>query len=100
MEHRKEITGVHIYADNLEFPVAIYEKDDWDRTQISYLDTSVHTTRSLIQWCRNHHIDWEILYPLKKSTPFRHPLKHIRYLKLIHEMMQRDKDRPAHVAKP
>ena len=83
MKYRKDITGVHLYSDGLEFPVAIYEKNDWDRTQISYIDTSKHTTRSLIQWCKNHHIDWDIVYPIRKISPFRHPLRHLRYLKLL-----------------
>ena len=79
----KDITGIHIY-DNLEFPLMLYEKGDWDRAQLSYLNPSIHTTRSMIQWCRNHHIDFDILYPMKRSTPLRHPIKHLRYLKLIH----------------
>ena len=28
MEYRKDITGVHLYSDGLEFPVAVYEKND------------------------------------------------------------------------
>ena len=84
---KESITGIHFYSDNLEFPLILYEKNDWDRVQISYLDPSVHTTRSLIKWCENHKIHWDIAYPLKKSTPFRHPIRHIRYLKLIHEVL-------------
>ncbi len=83
MTYRKDIKGIHLYSKGLEFPVAGFEKSDWDRTQISYLDTSKHTTRSLITWCKNHHIDWEIVYPIRKSSPFRHPIRHIHYLKLV-----------------
>ena len=83
MEYKKDITGVHLYSEGLEFPVAVYERNEWDRTQISYLDTSKHTTKSLIDWCKSHHIEWEILYPIRGSSPFRHPIRHIHYLKLM-----------------
>ena len=82
-EPSKDTTGIHIY-DHLEFPLMLYEKGDWDRTQRNYLNADVHTTESLIRWCRNHHIEYDILYPLKKLSPLKHPIRHIRYLKLIH----------------
>lgn len=83
-EPSKDTTGIHIY-DHLEFPLMLYEKGDWDKTQISYLNQDVHTTESMIQWCRYHHIEYDILYPLKKFSALKNPLRHIHYLKLIHK---------------
>lgn len=86
-EKRTDITGVHAYAgENFEFPLLLYEKNDWDRTQMSYIDSSKHTTKSLIDWCKSHHIDFDIAYPLKISAPIRHPFRHLRYLRLIHSL--------------
>ena len=84
-EPSKDTTGIHIY-DNLEFPLMLYEKGDWDRTQISFLDSDIHTTESMIRWCKNHHIDYDILYPLNRLSPIKHPIRHIHYLHLKHKL--------------
>ena len=83
--HEETLTGIHFYTSNLEFPMAIAERGDWDRTQLSYLNPAIQSTESMIRWCKAHHMDWAILYPLSKSAAFKHPFKYLRYLNLIHK---------------
>ena len=86
MNNIEKPKGVHIFSEHLEFPLMLFSRSEWDKTQIGYIDTSKHTTESLIRWCRNHKIDCMIMYPLKRSSPIRHPIRHLRYLKMMRNL--------------
>ena len=85
MVYKNNLTGIHLYCDHLEFPVVLYEKSQWDKTQMEYLDTSIHTTESLINWANAHKIGFDVIPPLKITTPIRHPLKFLHYIQLKHK---------------
>ncbi|MCR4655167.1 MAG: hypothetical protein K5770_02915 [Lachnospiraceae bacterium] len=86
----EDVAGIHFFsAENLEFSLALYSTNARDKAQIECLDPSLHTTESTIRWCENHNIRYDIAYPIKKLSLFLHPLKHIRFLKLISDIRKR-----------
>ena len=85
----KDITAVYIYSKGLEFPVMIAERGEWDKTQISFLNLAVHTTKSLVQWCDNHGIIWKIIYPVRRFSWVKNPVKYIRYRVLMCDLRRK-----------
>lgn len=73
---------VHIYKENLNFPVIIFICNEWEKTQLAYLDPKVHNSESLCRWCISHQIQYQILYPIKKSTIIKNPYKYFKYLEM------------------
>lgn len=64
--------SIHMFEEHLSFPVSIYVQDEWERTQVSYLnqnyDNAGFTTLALCRWRENHQINYQIIY-------FENPLK-------------------------
>ena len=57
---------IHMFDEHLSFPVFIYVTNDWEKTQVSYMYQNYHnaefTTSALCQWCKNHQINYQIIY--------------------------------------
>ena len=73
---------LHIFKDNLNFPIAIYIVNDWENAQLSYLDIAKHNSESLCKWCINHHIQYQILYPIQKMSIIKNPYKYFKFMQM------------------
>ena len=78
--------ALHFFVKPLDFPVAIGSYSDEQEAFVSVLKQNFnslsYTTEDLCQWCVNHHIPYQILYPIKTERIFQDPLKYIRFLRL------------------
>lgn len=88
--NKEKPSGIHIFSKHLEFPVMIEEHSDWDRTQIGYLRTDIHTTESLIRWCKAHGMDCRVIYPLRRWEIVRNPLRYMRYVLSMQRRIRRN----------
>ena len=84
--------AIHFFVDFLEFPVAVYICTDWESTQLDYFTSDYNpmeqTSFNVIQWCVRHHIQYDILYPVRKSSIIKKPRKYIRFLQLKKRVKQ------------
>lgn len=80
------VKEVQIFKKNLNFPVAVYICNDWEKSQFAYLTPEKHTTESLCKWCINHSIQYQILYPLRFITILKNPYKYMKFLQLKHRL--------------
>lgn len=76
------VKELHIFEKNLNFPIIIFICTDWEKTQLSYLNPRAHDSESLCRWCISHHIQYQILYPIFKSTILKNPYKYYKYLQM------------------
>ena len=83
---KENLKGLHFFVDGLNFPVAIATYDEWQETQVSYLANHYQSkgsdSESICKWCINHEIQYQILYPLKKSSIIKHPYKYFKFVQL------------------
>ena len=58
--------SIHMFDEKLSFPVFIYVTNEWERTQVDYLNENYNnarfTTLALCQWCENHKLRYQIIY--------------------------------------
>ena len=83
----ENIKTIHIFKENISFPVFVYSCSNWDDTQISYLNQknsrSKFTTLTICKWCISHHIHYQILFPRNKlKLLFKDPGRFLCYLYL------------------
>lgn len=81
----ENVKSIHFYSENISFPVFIYTCSEWERVQVSFLnqiyDNAGFTTLGLCQWCENHHIKFQILYPHNIfKLLFKDPLRFLCYI--------------------
>lgn len=77
--------SIHVFNENISFPVFIYVRDEWERVQVSYLNQNIangnFTTLEIGQWCKNHQINFQILFPENKlKLLFKDPKRFLCYL--------------------
>ena len=84
----ENLQGLHFYKENLSFPVIIGTYSSWEESQITYLNLSVSTMKTLdiCKWCINHKIHYQILYPINKQEILKDPIRFIFYLILKHKI--------------
>lgn len=82
----ENVESIHFFTKDLCFPVAVYSRSKEERTKIEYMkrsfDTAGHTTGSLCIWCIRHHVEFQIMYPIRKVTVVKNPYKALKYLQL------------------
>lgn len=80
------LKGLHFFTEHINFPVAVASYSDWEEQKISYLEKNFQserfTTENICQWCINHRIQYQIVYPLRIRSIFRNPYKYVKYLQL------------------
>lgn len=80
------LKGLHFFTERLNFPVAVASYSDWEERQISYLENNFQsggfTTKTICQWCINHRIQYQIIYPLSIKSIFKNPYKYMKFLEL------------------
>lgn len=85
---KKNLQSLHFYFENLSFPIVVGTYSLWEESQISYLNAHISDMKILdiCNWCINHHICYQILYPISKNELFKNPLKFFFYLLLKHRI--------------
>jgi hypothetical protein len=76
------VKEIHFYKENLNFPIVMYICTCWEKTQLAYLNPKIHNSESLCRWCISHHIKYQILYPILRSSIVKNPYKYYKYLQL------------------
>lgn len=71
-----------VHYPNYYFPVVFYlrEKDLYLKPWLNYPSMD---TISLIEWCKNHDIEYQIIYPLSIKQIFKCFPKFIQYLQIV-----------------
>lgn len=86
LETQDNIIEVNFFVTNLAFPVVVFICSEWDKIQVDYLNHNFkktgYTTISLCQWCINHNIKYQILYPLSLLIVLKNPYKYFLFLKI------------------
>lgn len=77
---------LHFFAKGLNFPVVAGSYSTWEKQQLSYLEANLNSTgfstEAICQWCINHNIRYQILYPLKKISILKNPYKYYKFIQL------------------
>lgn len=78
--------SVHIFQ-RFGFPIALYTRNQWEQTQIKYLEGNYHKNRFntlvIAKWSQNHNIPYKIFYPKFLSIIKKHVVLHnYIYMKL------------------
>ena len=81
----KDVKAIYIFNENISFPVFIYTCNEWEQVQVSYLSQNIanggFTTLAIGQWCKNHRINFQILFPENKlKLLFKDPRRFLCYL--------------------
>ena len=78
--------AIHFFINNLAFPIAVFASSEWESVQVDYLNQNYinagFDSQSLCRWCKNHNMQFQILYPLDKLSILKNPRKYLAYLKL------------------
>lgn len=82
----ENLKGLHFFVEHLNFPVVVATYSDWQETQVSYLSSNYlsqgFNSEAICMWCINHEIQYQILYPMKRSSIIKHPYKYFKFVKL------------------
>lgn len=77
---------LHFITENINFPIAIYICNDWEKVQLSYLHENLKvkhfTSYELCRWCQSHNILFQIFYPLRWISVIKNPYKYLMFLLL------------------
>lgn len=82
----ENLKGLHFFTSGMNFPVVAGSYSDWEKLQLSYLESNLisvgFNTESICQWCINHNIRYQILYPIRKSSILKNPYKYYKFMQL------------------
>lgn len=80
------LKGLHFFTGGMNFPVVAGSYSEWEKQQLSYLESNLSSTgfntESICQWCINHNIQYQILYPLRKISILKNPYKYYKFMQL------------------
>ena len=82
----ENLKGLHFFTKGMNFPVVAASYSEWEKQQLSYLESNLSSTgfntESICQWCISHNIQYQILYPIRKSSIFKNPYKYYKFIQL------------------
>lgn len=82
------LTGLHFFTENLEFPVVAASYDERDKQRLSWLEGNFrsmdydYTTENICKWCISNDIEFQIIYPCGIRNIVRNPCRYLAYLRL------------------
>lgn len=80
------LKSLHFFTKDLNFPVVAAAYTGWEHMQLSYLEQNFQSTgfntEALCKWCMNHHIEYQIMYPIKRISILKNPYKYFKFLQL------------------
>lgn len=80
------LQGLHFFVEGVNFPIAVGTYSDWEETQVSYLADNIKNgswdTEDICRWCESHQIQYQIIYPIRRSCIIKHPYKYYKFLQL------------------
>lgn len=84
------LIGVYVFMEGLNFPIIVGTYSDREENWISYLANNIKggyfDTEDVCRWCKNHQIQYRIIYPIKKTNVIVNPYKYYKYLQLKHKL--------------
>lgn len=84
------LQSLHFFVEDVNFPMVIGTYSDWEETQVSYLADNIKKfswdTEDVCRWCMNHQIQYQIIYPIERSSIIKHPYKYYKFLQLKQKM--------------
>ncbi|RHV36746.1 hypothetical protein DXB59_07610 [Ruminococcus sp. OM05-10BH] len=82
----ENLQELHFFTKGIKFPVVAGSYSIWEKQQLSYLEENISSTgfdtEAICQWCINHNIQYQILYPLKKRSILKNPYKYYQFIQL------------------
>ena len=85
----EDLKELHIFVDNLNYPIVIFIRNEWEKVQLSYLNVEKHDSESLCWWCINHNIRYQIFYPIAKKHIIQNPYKYYKFLQMKRRLGKR-----------
>lgn len=79
---------IYLNVRHLKFLIVLYVCSDWEKTQLSHLDTKKHSSESLIKWFVNHNISYQVIYPIHIKSLIINPHKVLAYVKMQRNIKQ------------
>lgn len=80
----ENLQGLHFFMKGMNFPVVAGSYCESEKQQLSYLEANLYSvgfnTEVVCQWCVNHNIQFQILYPLRKISILKNPYKYYKFL--------------------
>ena len=87
---KENLKSLNFFIDGLYFQVVVAAYDENEENKISYLktlcDNKRFNTEEICKWCINQNIQYQILYPVKKRSIVKNPIKFIRCIKLKYDL--------------
>ena len=77
---------LYFFTENLNYPVVIALYSEQEEARASYLlcniQSGIFNSESICKWCIAHHIQYRIIYPLKKVSILKNPYKYYKFIQL------------------
>jgi hypothetical protein len=77
---------IHVFVERHRHPIAVFLRDDWEKTQLEYVNPNNTSTDDLCEWCDKHNIKYQVLYPSVIKDITRNPFMYHKYRKMIENM--------------
>ena len=82
----ENLKGLHFFTKGMNFPVVAGSYSDWEKQQLSYLESNLSSTcfntEAIFHLCISHYIRYQILYPLRKISILKNPYKYYKFMQL------------------
>lgn len=83
---KENLKALHFFTEGVNFPLVAASYSEWEEQQLCYFENHFKSlemnTESICRWCINHHVQYQILYPLNKISIIKNPYKYFKYLQL------------------
>lgn len=89
LKYPEELKEIHFITENMNFKIAIYVCNDFEKQQVLYLENNMDksfTSLTVCQWCKNHNIKYQIVYPLSWLSVVRNPYKYFKFIQMKREL--------------
>lgn len=77
---------IHFFTEDINFPVAIAIYSEQEEMKVSYLLANIKLgdfdTEDICEWCIEHQIQYQVIYPLKKISILKNPYKYYQFIRL------------------
>ena len=87
---KENLKLLDFFVEGLYFHVVVAAYDEYEKNKIAYLKelckSEAFNTEDICKWCINQKIRYQILYPIKKWSMIKNPIKYLRYIKLKHNL--------------
>ena len=87
---KENLKSLNFFIKGLYFHVVVAAYNENEKSKLDYLkklcENEKFSTEDICKWCFNQNIKYQILYPVKKWSFIKEPIKYIRYIKLKYDL--------------